>query len=81
MRIWCIELYMVTWFKNTFIHFSEIFKKRPRSVNNFRTEHLGGYFWDFWSPYVAESRTASPDLPESRIMPGTATLMPHAPNS
>ena len=27
----------------------------PRSVNNFRTEHLGGYFWDFWSPYVAEA--------------------------
>ena len=32
-----------------------MFKKCPRSVNNFRTEHLGGYFWDFWSPYVAEA--------------------------
>ena len=32
-----------------------MFKKHPRSVNNFRTAHLGGYLWDFWSPYVAEA--------------------------
>ena len=44
---------MVTWFKNIFRHFFRTkFKKCPRSVNNFRTKHLGGYFWDFWSPYV-----------------------------
>ena len=23
-------------------------------MNSFRTEHLGGYFGDLWSPYVAE---------------------------
>ena len=27
---------------------SNTFKKRPRSVNNFRTKHLGWYLWDFW---------------------------------
>ena len=31
----------------------------PRTVNNFRTEHLGGYFGDFWSPYVAEAKRLS----------------------
>ena len=35
---------------------SKMFKNKcPRSVNNFRTEHLGRYFLDFWSPYVAEA--------------------------
>ena len=39
-----------------FRHFFDfVFKKCPRSVNNFRTEHFGWYFWDFWSPYVAEA--------------------------
>ena len=35
--------------------FFKKFQKCPRSVNNFRTEYLGGYFGDFWSPYVAEA--------------------------
>ena len=38
---------MVTWFKNCFDIIFDFFKKCPKSVNNFRTEHLGGYFWDF----------------------------------
>ena len=38
--------------KTLFDNFSNIFKKCPRSVNNSRTEHLGAYFWDCWSPYV-----------------------------
>ena len=37
---------MVTWFKICFEICSKIFKTCPRSVNNFRTEHLGGdIFW------------------------------------
>ena len=35
--------------------FSKTFKKCTRSVSNFRTEHLGGYFLDFCSPYAAEA--------------------------
>ena len=31
---------------------SNIFKQCPRSVNNCRTEHLGGSFWEFWSLIV-----------------------------
>ena len=41
--------------KNKITVFSKFFKNRPRSVNNFRVEHLGAYFLDFWSPYVAEA--------------------------
>ena len=55
IRIRCIELYMGTWFKQKNQHCFEHFQTNPRSVNNFRTEHLGRYFWDFWSPYVAEA--------------------------
>ena len=43
VRIRCIELYMVTWFKTILRHFFENFPKNPRSVNNFRTEHLGDF--------------------------------------
>ena len=32
----------------------------PRSVNNFRTEHLGEYFSEFWSPNVAEDPQRNP---------------------
>ena len=51
IRVRCIELYMVTWFKNMVDIVSNMFKKCPRSVIDFRTEQLGGYLWDLWSPY------------------------------
>ena len=43
IRIRCIELYMVTWYKHIFRHLFENFQKCPRSVNNFPKEHVGGY--------------------------------------
>ena len=36
-----------------------MFKKCPRSVTYFRTEHLGGKIWDSWSPYVADLASIS----------------------
>ena len=34
---------------------SKVFKICPRIVNSFRTEHLGVFWGDFWSPYVADT--------------------------
>ena len=55
IRILCIELYMGTWFKTTFLTFSRFFKKRPRRVNNFRTGH---YVRDVWGLLVLNGLTS-----------------------
>ena len=53
---------MGTLFKNIFRQSLDyfFFKNRPRSVNNFRTEHLGGYFEEF-SPFFTPHTFSTQD--------------------
>ena len=65
---------MVTRVKNIVVVFSKMLKTCPRSVNNFRTENLGRYFGDFWSPSLVTVCVDMDNVADSSVTPSLSGI-------